>query len=230
MSVTRCAKVLIIDDKRAAADSLVNAFEGFNQGTLKLPDAIPETLPCVFSETEVLSIAEAKEVLDECYDVYVFDRLLPSGALLDGGDVDMSTGFLLPLLDLSAKGLRIVYTAYPDPQNLIQCMRLGAWDYIDKNDHHPVNSVKKVVISVLLGLQAKEMETVRANLNAEGGGYIARNYRNLQAKHKGKFIALTRRGEEDWEMLPGDEATTLFGLYEILGERRMSVHIARFKG
>ena len=232
MDETQKVSVLIIDDQ--IVDSLLDSFSRFNKGELRLPEGLPDSSTYVFERMgAAVSIAEAEEQLKEKWDIYIVDRLFPNitnGVKDRREEEDRSLFLLQSLKDLDVTGIRIVYTCHPDPENVIECMRLGAWDYIDKNDHHPVNSAKKVVISALKGLQAKEMLATRARLLAEGSGYVARNYQALEADHKGKFIALTRLGEEKWQMIPGDEATTLFGLYEILGERRMSVHIARIRG
>ncbi|OHD13070.1 MAG: hypothetical protein A2086_04040 [Spirochaetes bacterium GWD1_27_9] len=80
--------------------------------------------------------------------------------------------------------LVIVITAYPNTNYLKECMRAGAYDYIDKRDEDAMEQLIKSINESLKTLKNKNLK------NDRDAGFIENEYDNLYKQYKGKFIAI----------------------------------------
>ncbi|HPO12135.1 MAG TPA: hypothetical protein PLI09_01715 [Candidatus Hydrogenedentes bacterium] len=225
MSETRSVKVLIVEDTPKMLANLSDAFERFNRKDIPLPDDVGDVSSYLFEIAKASSYEELNEMLkNRDWNVYVIDRSF------GGNDQKIpenfiETALLLPLRDLQLSGLRIVWTAYPDGGNLIECMRLDAWDYLDKNKPQYVSTYIDVVVSALKGLQEKDALIRKGILDRDGHTFVIEHYGEIYAKHKGNFVAFERGQDNKWKLEAVAAAPNLFDLYQKLGTKRPLCHI-----
>ena len=221
------------------ADNLVEAFRQFNKGTLPVPNGLCQ-IGCYYFEVEAVLIKVDKAKMDEQslfdvskrlrrpWDVYVIDRLFGHSQGDRQKGEFKAVYFLESLRDLQVSGLRIVWTAFPDQtgfQNIIDCMRLGAWDYIDKNNPRHGDTFTDVVVSAVEGLQQREAWARQATVDQDGHQFVVDNYSEIYPAHKGNYVAFEKGAGGKWSIKPVAKAPSLFELYEILGENRGAFHI-----
>ena len=204
---------------KTMAMNLKNAFDRL--GELHLPQGVTKPTDLKFETT----ICPTHELLDKylkmwhAWDVFVIDCRFGEGRY--------SIPILESLRDLRQGGVKIVWTAYTEDQERIECMRLGAWSYIDKTAPMHENTFVDVVVEVLGGIRRNLITAQKMRLNAEGCDYIGRHYDKLCALHRDKFVAFEHR-DKQWRVM--GEADTLCGLYVGLqGSDRNGIFIALFK-
>ncbi len=217
-------RVLIVDDNPDMTKELKEKFEEFNDGKITLSLELPSNIKWEFE----VETADSPDTLIKClhgrpsFDVIVLDRKF-SGVYL-------AKSLLHSLNDLQIDCLRIVWTAYPEPEpkNLIECMRLGAWDYLVKTKARYEDTYVDVIVSTIEGLHEKEVMLNKAKLDKDGHKFIVDNYDDIYSRHKGNFLAFEKDKEGNWQIEPVAKDQSLFGLYYQLkqGDRdRRDFHI-----
>lgn len=212
--------VLIVDDEEQLVKSLQDALRRLSEKGSALFEGLAKPKSVAF-ETDWC--AEPKDILKYCggvptWDFFVIDRMF-------GGE-DCASDLLLSLGNLPVQGLRIVWTAYADPRNAVECMRLGAWDYIDKNKPVHGDPITDVIVSVLDSLKDREARLRRAEIEREGHQFVADHYEQIYDAHKESFVAIGKDESGDWSPVADDPS--LFGLYQRLksaGYELDEVHI-----
>lgn len=207
-------KVLIIDDDKVFSDELKMMFEMRNG-----------------EDGYEFEISQAINLDEACYclkgyplnwDVFIIDRKFSEKR--NGNDFWAAT-ILESLLDLGAKGLKIVLTAYPEEENMKRCFQLGAWDYIDKKSTDEETCFEKTIKSTIQGLKFKERfkELDERYQNAHDW-FNNQNLENLK-ELSGKFVALKLVNEEnnEWEVMKNDkeESFARDSLYRLYGDLDM---------
>jgi len=219
-------RVLIVDDNELMGANLENAFSRFSEPEFPPPEGVAaEGMQFAVQrchDEEAMSTALRGQ---PDWDVFVIDRMF--------NDTDLARSMLESLRDLQVKGIRIVWTAFPDGcpnhANLIECMRLGAWDYIDKNAprRQGEDAMTSVVASAIRGVRERDAWVGKAEVDRAGHQYVVDHYGEIYDKHKGKFVAFEKEeGTLDWRSVADDPS--LVGLYLKLreaGTDRKSVHI-----
>jgi CheY-like chemotaxis protein len=212
-----------VDDEEPMARNLHDAFRRLGKGELILPDGVCTGHEIALEAEWCQYPSHVGDVLcgNPNWDVFIIDRMF------GGEKKDLVRTLLESLKDLQVKGVRIVWTAYPDQENLIQCMRLGAWDYIDKNMPPYGDAITGVIISAIQGLKQRDAWLEKAEIDDVGHQYVVENYSSIYAEYRGKFVAFEKRPESaDWLCAASDHS--LVGLYIKLaeaGKNRSSVHI-----
>jgi CheY-like chemotaxis protein len=226
--------VLIIDDDPKMANELSETFERYNAGELRLPTDLEVPQEVIFKpdycqDPTILF----KKVLDiPQQDILVIDRMFGRSPSQNN---DKGASVLRPLRDLRVNSIRIIWTAYPDESNLIECMRLGAWDYIPKDkkgkedrdkkskEEEPVGAMKRVVLSALRGLQEQERQKQKQAIDQQGCAFVVDHYGKIYPSCKGHFVAFERHDKE-WVLEPVAKSHSLYDLYERLSEQDKDVN------
>lgn len=219
-------RVLILDDDKNMVKRLVEFFEKFNKGELKLSDEVTWFSRWRFetnfaADEEGISTALKGLPL---VDVIVIDREFAARRCLN-------LEILQTLKDLNQDCVRIIWTAHPELEDkphfseVINCMRLDAWDFIDKSETQYDNTFIDVVVSAIKGLEEKEALVAKERLDREAHEFVVKHYGQIYSEHKGNFMAYERDGQ-DWKLVAKNES--LFGLYmelESRGKDRKKLHI-----
>ena len=186
---------LIVDDEKPMTEAMLRAVKAFNKGEL-LTNEEAKLRNVRFEPTVAKSHPEVSDNLKgkaSVWDIMVIDRKFPEHE-------DFNCNILIPLRDLGVKALKIIWTGYPDPSNLINCMRLGAWDYIDKNQSRHGNPCKDVIISALEGLEARRIEAKRAENVRLSSEFIRDNEVEIYKQYRGKFVAFEKDENGNWKL------------------------------
>lgn len=213
--------VLVMDDDEDVADSIKDAFKMFADGKNGFKN-VPKHTPRYKVEIESAPTQRAinehlKNYLK--YDAFIIDKRFV--------DKDHSTNILAALRDLQVDAPRIVYTAHGDPLDLKRCMRLGAWDYVDKGQEAD-STIRSVVEATVLGLHEQLKSMARHRLDVEAHRYVREHTPEIIGRYAGRFLALQQVLPEanKWECIADDD--TLFGLYAELSANnvdRDTVHV-----
>jgi len=219
---TRPYRVLIVDDDELMGANLENAFSRFSEPESPPPEGVAaEGMQFTVHRCQDAEAMSGALRGQPDWDIFVIDRMIKG--------IDILRSPLESLRDLQVKGVRIVWTAYPDHENLIQCMRLGAWDYIDKNAprRQGEDAMTSVVASAIRGVRERDAWVGKAEVDRAGHQYVVDHYGEIYDKHKGKFVAFEKEeGTLDWRSVADDPS--LVGLYLKLqeaGKDRRSLHI-----
>jgi len=221
-------KVLICEDKEEHIKELMDSFNEYHKEPSRKYD---------FVITPAKTIQEVSEHLKghPDWDVVVIDREFPER---DSQDSQFWEKHILkPLFELFSDAIRIIFTANSGAndqylnQNLIEAMRMGAWDYIDKNiprDKSLGDSYEDLVVSVVKGLIEKEKEEKHKILSDEAFYWIKNHSQELYEKYQGNFVGLIKKGEDTWECKEEFTNESLFNLIASLEEKEIpydKVHI-----
>jgi chemotaxis response regulator CheB len=217
-------RVLVVDDDSTMVADLRDACNRFNGGKLSSwPKGIPKPKD-VRLELDVLT--DAKKIADklrgvpEKWDAFVIDDKF--------GAEHLATAILEPLNDLQVPGLRIVSTAYADEAGLdgaIRCMRLGAWDYLNKERARYSDAFTDVIVSLFQGRREAELQSQKAKIDQEGHDFVVEHYGDIYKKYKNNFVAF-KPGRKPWRIVA--HHPSLYGVYRMLKKDhidRNSVHI-----
>lgn len=236
-------KVLIIDDEPGMARNLMDAFRRFDPKEIRsrfsehkrqIAPGVERLLSqnCKFLPHCIESVERIGSgllgLLHE-WDVFVIDRNF-------GGNY-RDLFMLESLRDLGTSAVRIVWTAFGDKPaahdavtpNIIQCMRLGAWDYIDKRESRFGNTMTDVVISAVEGLARREQEDRRALINVKASQCLAQDEK-LRQQYAGQFVAFIEETPGSWRALVS--SPSLYGLYganEVRERDRSDLFITMFQ-
>lgn len=207
-------RVLILDDIKNMTDGLQKTFRQYNTGELEFEIAPPEgSASRWFFETEVAATRDRVcQSLngDGPYDAYVIDRRF--------SDEYLNLRILETLRDLQIAGIRIIWTAHKQIEgesegtDMIRCMRLGAWDYLDKREYRLSNTYEDVVFSTVEGLLSVQSSIYKERLKQDGNEFVLQYYEDIYECHKGHFLAFIRK-DESWIIDPVAKQKTLLGLY-----------------
>jgi DNA-binding NarL/FixJ family response regulator len=222
--------VLIIDDDPVIVEQLSDAFKRFNEDRLPIPGGGPPGPHPQFQTDKCHTVENIDQYLHGSpeYGVFIIDKIFKNEK---GEKVDKNLLVLKSLKDLQVAGLRIVWTAYTEHFDVVQSMRLGAWDYIDKKSvrHEGGDTFTDVIESAVEGLQAHDLERQRARTNIEGQEFLAHNYGKIPATYKGAFAAFGRDPDGKWSLEPLASHPSLCGLYlalEMKGRKDLeNIHI-----
>lgn len=216
----RIIRVLIIDDDKEMTANLCDAFERYSKGKIILPEEMRhgrqwEFLPeCVFLPERMSEPLRARPT----WDIIVIDKMF------DGEPLSIEV--LKSLRDLQVDAIRIVWTAYPEERDIIDSMRLGAWDYLDKKAPRHGDTFTDVIVSAIEGLQEKESQLRKAKIDREGHEFVVDHYGEIYPNHKGNFVAFGRDEQGNWNIEPLAKDPSLFGLYRKLGDiNHEEIHI-----
>jgi CheY-like chemotaxis protein len=134
-------KILVIDDKEYWRDEIKRVFK--NQKDID------------YEIYEASNMDEARQVLiNNRFDMVVIDMRLE--------EIEEGLRAIEAHRRWNPSAVPIVFTAYPSLQNCVKAMRLGAWDYIDKNDAfreykdeggNPIPSIQVLLKSAKEGLE-----------------------------------------------------------------------------
>ena len=203
-------KVLIIDDEKPFSDELKMMFE--------MP---PEEGGYEFEVSQAFNLDEACHCLKGYplnWDVFIIDRRFQEKR--NGNDF-WATLVLESLLDLGAKGIKIILTAYTEEENMKRCFQLGAWDYIDKKSMDDETCFEKTVQSAILGLKYKERIKIIEGNNIK----VARWYKKYSPAllfNPNKFIALQLTSSKNnmWDIIKNDKGEPFVreSLYRLYGD------------
>lgn len=215
-------RVLIIEDNEEMHRALRDAFDEFNENRLRLPAGIVRP-KSIFFETHWCQHPDLISTYlkgTPIWDVFVIDRMF--------GQEKLAVHLLRSLKELQAPGLRIIWTAYAVVENLIDCMRLGAWDYLNKNDPRFGDTFMDVVVSAIEGIREMEMQLQKAEIDQNGNKFVVDNYHQIYGMHKGNFVAFAKDDQGNWKIEPVAKDPSLAGLYlklEDAGKDHTKVHI-----
>lgn len=237
----RC-RMLVIDDNGTMAQELMNACARLNADTLPLPEQVRLVGTRYRIECEwCATVAEAElryESFAGASDVFVIDRKFDAEQGKAKGDDIKDLCVLATLRDMGLLGIRIVWTAWPrEPSsdhpeipNIVQCMRLGAWDYLDKNSARHGNTYTDVIVSAIEGIEHQRKLQRRAETDRDGSRYVSAHFAGIQAKYKGNYVAFRRSPEKADEWVASDFNPSLWGLYRGLHAKaieRDQVYVTR---
>ena len=153
-------KILIVDDEPAALQRLKEFLSASDFNFIETADGV---------ET-------AKEkAKNSHFDVIVTDMIM-GNTKKEGYELVEYFKDLSPLV--------IVITAHPETEHLKECMRAGAYDYIDKAEKSPF---KKVAASISEGLKTLKKKNLFPDKNSI---YVKDNFEELRKKYPGKYIAV----------------------------------------
>ena len=149
----------------------------------------------------------------EQWDVFVIDRKF-SGDIKD-------IHLLEALRDLGVQGIRIVWTAFAEEEaqkdrftpNIVQCMRLGAWDYLNKKGARYGNTFTDVIVSALEGLADRLIATHRAEADVQPSRFVTEHFKEIYNEYKAQFVAFARDPAEGWKPLAAHPS--LYGLQRL---------------
>jgi ActR/RegA family two-component response regulator len=206
--------VLIIDDDRVMVAQISDAFKRFNENRLPIPGDTPRGPRLKFEVKACYAVEDLDQFLHGLpeYSVFVIDRSF----ITEPGQKDYQNLHILRSLnDLHVAGLRIVWTAYPELDDAVQCMRLGAWDYLDKKSvrHEGGDTFTDVILSAVEGLRAQDLQMQRSRTNIEGQEFFVQHRADICAAYGGNYAAFGRDSNENWELEPLAFHRTLLGLY-----------------
>lgn len=162
------SRILVVDDIAAEREPIARVFadRGFNV-------------------TQAASKKEAQNLLDRTeFDVVVCDMWMETTS----AGLDLAA-FLRPLQSPYHSGLRVVfiiYTAHNSYRDCVKAIRLGAYDYIGKNEE---GSINLLVQSCIDGL--RERREWASDPDYE---FVQQNWSNLVNKYGESWIAI-RAGE-----------------------------------
>ena len=240
-------RVLVIDDDTTMTEELAATVAMYNEGTLPIPQSVSvlvQSAKCRFHIEVAGKVEEAEEKLLEGgseWDIFVIDRKFDNTA--SGGYEWKDLYILEALRDLAAPGLRIVWTAHPnvaaagDPDdvshlqipNVIQCMRLGTWDYLDKKRPRYRSTFTDVIVSMIEGLCANELLRARMLVDMEGSRFVREHFASLAIQFSGSYVAFVNVTPGQWRVLASDRS--LVALYRKIagsGQARAETHVALF--
>ena len=163
--------VLIIEDEPPVRDVLKKAFQ-------KCTDFRFEVVP-------VENASQADEWLKSHKpDVVTVDLNLGKG--IEEGLQWMQRQMLF----LGCPGaVKIVVTGYPQPENVVRAMRLGAWDFINKGlDTFAAETVKSAVARLKQLEEAKRVERFIFDK------WLPEHEESLQKEHPGEYVAIDGEG------------------------------------
>jgi len=163
--------VLIIEDVPAARDVLRKAFE-------KCADFSFEVVPAE-------NASQADEWLKSHKpDVVTIDLNL--GKSVTDGLQWMQRQMLF---QTCPNAVKIVVTGFAQPENIVQAMRLGAWDFISKGlDTFAAQTVKSAVARLK---QLEEAKRVERFIFDE---WLSEHEESLQKEHPGEYVAIDGEG------------------------------------
>lgn len=161
----RDVKILLIDDE--VVDSIYECLED-----LKIPDINLHTDKVDNFKDAVKKIEEQKQK-KQFYEIVIVDMKM------DGSEEKGLDVVVLPL-----PSIKIVLTAIASVENCIKCLRLGVYDYIDKNSiqYDPFERLKE---SVKNGLDDRLKEPVDPFTQ-----WKEKNDSILNTNYKGQYIAV----------------------------------------
>lgn len=173
-------KVLIVDDDKEMSDELKREFEeGY----------IAQNSGYSFEVWQVFDIGDLDEEIygPRGYDVIIIDRKFGS----EGQHKEKIV--LWAVYSVLTDAVIIVWTAYPDRENIKECMQLGACDYLDKNNPRQGQSTfHDVVESAIEGLERKEFRKKKKKLDKEDEKWAEEN-ESIKTQYKGKLIAIRNK-------------------------------------
>lgn len=219
--------VLIIDDDIKMANELVETFERYNTDELRLPADL-EISQGIFFKPDYCQdpLVLSKKLQDiPKWDVFVVDRMFGNTTSPKN---DKVISILKSLQDLSVNSVKIIWTAFPDENgyNLIECMRLGAWDYIikdKKDEQYNVGAMMQVVLSALRGLRTKEIREQKVITDREGHQFVVDHYAEIFSENKGYFVAFEKL-DKTWNQDPIAKSRSLYDLYERIKEQGKDIN------
>jgi len=205
-------KVLIIDDDETFSNRIKMRFETLtSEGSYK------------FEVSQAFTLDEACQFLKgypHKWDVFIIDRKFLEKT---NGYIYGAILILESLLDLGAKGLKIVLTAFPgDEDNKRRCFQLGAWDYIDKKSTDEETCFEKAINSTIQGLKFKERFKYLDDQYEKAHKWLdktdAEKFKNI----KGEFVAIEMVDEEnnEWEVMKNKKGEPFAreSLYRLYGD------------
>lgn len=195
-------KVLIIDDDMGMRRALQRIFE-------------MEDYDVVTKENSDEAIDALKKAF---FDLIVIDMRLYQ---VERGGLRI----VRQVLNWSASAIPIIYTAHPSYPDCVRAMRLGAWDYIEKN---ATDSLQTVLASARQGLEEK------LSRPSADERWFQENLQELQDKFGGEVVAVIdgqvvdhagsyERLMERVKMRKMDEKLPLFALVTVAGVGRSEV-------
>lgn len=217
---------LVMDDDESIANAIQDAFKAFAEGHI-LSECVPKIAHRYKIDVECAT--NAKFISDRLrnfskYDVFIIDKRFV--------DKDHTIEILSALQDLHVNSLRIVYTAYGNELDMKECMRLGAWDYIDKGQDSKA-TILDVVNSTILGLYEQSKSTSKRKLDIEAHKYIKEHAKEIVQQYRGEFLAFkqTKPETNTWQCIANNDS--LFGLYTKLSSINVDrdlLHITHIDG
>ncbi len=176
VSTSAQKRVLIIEDDLENSKLLKEEFEQANDYSFQVE--------ITKKKEDGICLLEQKE-----YDVVVIDRLLQG----KWGEFEL----LKAIADHLYDPVIIIWTAYfnadsptaEQMENLKECMRLGAWDYISKRDEKErIDTYEIVVASAVKGL--RKLERQRQTAQSLSPEVLDELLRKAEKEHLGKWIAI----------------------------------------
>jgi DNA-binding NtrC family response regulator len=162
--------VLIIDDEPAARSVLKEAF-----------------LKCEEFKFEVVAVESATQadmwLRSHKTDVVIVDLNLGRG--IDGGLQWMQKQ---TLFSTCPDAVKIVVTGYPQRENLVRAMRLGAWDFIVKDSAYGAQAVRSAVPRLKALEEAKQLERFIFD------EWLPKHERSLVQDYPEEYIAIDGKG------------------------------------
>lgn len=159
--------VLIIDDDDDARQELETAFRN--------------CIEMSFNIEKATDASKAEEILRKVkYDVITIDLKL-------GGAVTAGLQLMERQMILAScpEAVKIVVTAYPTYPRCVKAMRLGAWDFIDKDSNYGAEVVGSAVARL------KELEEIRREERYIFEEWLPSNERQLQEQYSDQYVAVS---------------------------------------
>lgn len=132
--------ILVVDDE--VAETIKENLED-----VKLNDAVFSIQSFMKSQDAIDDINAQKEK-KKFYDVVILDMKMDG---IEERGID--------ILDLNLPSLNIVLTARAAVENCVKCLRLGAYDYIDKNSTK-YDPMERLIESIKKGLSCRQQEQI----------------------------------------------------------------------
>jgi DNA-binding NtrC family response regulator len=163
-------KVLLIDDDNNARKELETAFRGCNEIS--------------FAIDQAADIEDADNALKGTqFDVITID-------LKFGREVTAGLQWMQKQMILAScpNAIKIIVTAYPRLDLCVKAMRLGAWDFIDKERNYGDKVVQCAVARL------KEVEEARRVERFIFDKWLPEHEQALEEEHPGEFVAIDGKG------------------------------------
>jgi DNA-binding NtrC family response regulator len=159
-------KVLIMDDEESARQELETSFRECKEMTFEIEKAG--------------DIAQADNALRRMkFDVITIDLKL--GKTVTAGLQWMQKQMILASCP---EAIKIVVTAYATVDRCVKAMRLGAWDFVDKEGNYGATVVRSAVDRL------REMEDQRREERFIFDEWLPRHEGRLQKEYAGQYVAI----------------------------------------
>ena len=171
--------VVIIDDIKKMSDELKDEF---------VNGSLAKTSGYEFSVDQIFSVAELKENTFGLrrWDIIIIDRNFNEG---NAAPAFKEKIILWAALALYVDAIKIIWTAWSNPENMKDCMRLGAWDYIEKTTASGNSTFGRVVQSAVNGIHHHERQ-LKQEQTRRAAEELARTDRDMHKQCAGKLVAI----------------------------------------